>query len=205
MDIWNFYRKLFQDNMFWLRRVVILAGVAGLVGILTYAFNPALLPKFLSFLEGVFKDILGGRDLELNFASVLRIFENNLTVGILVMFAGVFFGLLPLLSLGVNFFIMGFLLAAFVGTGQFGKVGIFAVSVIPHGVVELPTFLIAAAFGVRLGSFWLQPDKSRSIWGNLKDSLKANFQVLPFLVVFFFIAALLEIFVSGRLVQFFVK
>jgi stage II sporulation protein M len=205
MVLWYFYQKLLNQNAIWLKRAAAWALLSAGIGIFTYAVDPGLLPKFLEFLEGIFQNILGSSSFSLDFPTTLRIFENNLTVGSLIMFLGIFFGLLPLLSLSLNFFIVGFLAAAFIGTGTIGRVGIFFLSIFPHGIIELPAFLIAAAFGLKLGSFWFKPDRSQSVWGNLKQSLKENLQILPLLAVFFFLAAVVEVFVSGRLVEWLVK
>ncbi len=168
-----------------------------MAGALTFLFEPELLPKFQKFLDEVFREILEGRELALDFESVMLIFRNNMMAAILVLFGGIIFGLLPLASAAINFFILGFLFAVFAASSP----QIFLLAVLPHGILEIPAFLVAAGFGFKLGMFWTKPDKSLSVAGNLFASLKQNFKLLPLLAILFFLAAVLEIFVTGNLVE----
>lgn len=191
MQIWLFYKNLLRENLVWLKRISIWAVLAAALGALTFVFYPGLLPKFQKFLEEVFQNILGAGELRLNFRSALLIFKNNLLVGVLSLFLGILFGLLPLLTVGVNMFIFGFMLAALVVLGNYQGFFLFALSIVPHGILELPAFLLAAAFGLKLGYSWK----------HLKSAFKQSLQILPLLAVLFFVAALVEIFVTGKIID----
>lgn len=205
MKYWKFYFALFQRNRRWLRWMALWAGFCFLAGGMTYIAHPQFLQIFRDYLEKIFRDILGTGELALNWHSVELIFRNNLTVGLLILFLGIFLGLVPLFSAAVNFFILGFLFAVLLRTGFSSGLLLFASSILPHGIFEIPAFLLAAAFGLKLGLFWFRPDKELNVGQNLAVSMKESFQLLPVLAVLFFLAAVMEIFVTGNLVKFLVK
>ncbi len=64
---------------------------------------------------------------------------------------GIFFGFFPVLSLITNGMMIGVvLLQAAVKTGE-SPLLIFITTILPHGILELPAIILAAAFGMRLG------------------------------------------------------
>lgn len=192
MRIWKFYKKLLQENAIWLRRVTIWAGITMGIGAMTFILEPGLLPKFLLFLEEVFEEILPEEGFGQNFSTVFLIFKNNFTAVLLCLFLGIIFGIIPVLAIGLNFFILGFLLAIPFVFADFSQILLVLLSILPHSIFEIPALLIAAALGLRLGISWRE-------W---KNCLKQNFQILPLLVILLFLAAVIEIFVTGSLVKF---
>lgn len=181
------------------------------LGFLTYTFRPDLLGQFQELLDQIFRDILGREELELNFSSALLIFQNNLLTAVLSIFAGVVLALVPLLSIALNFFILGFLLAvftlAFQSLSHLPGLLVFVLSLVPHGILEIPALLIATGAGLKLGMSWVPLKRpywfktGKRLWGNFK----LGFQILPLIVVMLFLSALLEVFVTGNLVKFFVE
>jgi stage II sporulation protein M len=76
------------------------------------------------------------------------ILSHNLLASILVLFSGVLIGIIPVLAIGSNGFILGVLyrqVAEMLGYSQ------AALKVLPHGVFEIPALLIAASYGLWLG------------------------------------------------------
>ena len=197
--MWNFYKNLLRENLIWLKRAVWWSLIWAVVGGLTFIFRPELLQTLGRFLDEAFRGILGTEELALNFKSVLLIFKNNFLVAALSLFLGIGFGLVPLLALAVNFFILGFLLAVFVlappVSAHLPGLITFLITLLPHGVIEIVAFLITTAFGVKLGF----------AVGQRKKVLKENLELLPLLALLFFIAAILEVFVTGNLVAWVTK
>ena len=73
---------------------------------------------------------------------------NNVMASILILVSGVLFGLVPILAIGSNGFILGmFYRHTAEGTG-YSKAGLM---VLPHGIFEIPALLIAASYGLWLG------------------------------------------------------
>lgn len=192
------YKKIYQENFPWLRRIGLWAGIWVAVGFSAYVVYPDLLPKLLDFLERVFRDIAGEGELALTWQTVYLIFKNNLTAALLAIGLGIFFGIIPLAAISINFFILGFLLSAFLfsGAGHF-----FVLGIGPHGVLELPAILLAAALGLRLGFFWHRAPDGRTAARNLVAIAKQTLALLPAIAALFFLAAIIEVFVTGRLVE----
>jgi stage II sporulation protein M len=73
---------------------------------------------------------------------------NNVMASILILFSGVFFGIIPVLAIGSNEFFMGVLYRQVAEMLGYSKA---ALKVLPHGVFEIPAFLISASYGLWLG------------------------------------------------------
>lgn len=168
------------------------------IGFVTSISQVDLKPKIFEFLERLFREILGQEELVINFSSVSLIFKNNLQAAVVIMFAGVILGIVPILSLALNFFILGFL------GGAFALKPIFFATVLPHGIIEIPAFIIAAAFGIRFGFFWKIPDDLTD-WQKFVMCFKQNWQILGLVAILFFLAAVIEVFVSGQIAENFAK
>lgn len=201
----RFYKNLLQANSVWLKRAILWSALWLVVGFVTSISRADLKPMILESLERIFREILGQEQLAINFSSVLLIFKNNLQAAAVVMFLGIILGIVPLISLALNFFILGFLAGAFIFTPI-----AFLATVLPHGIIEIPAFIIAASFGLRLGWFCLPtgdlPEgERRSYKKKFLTALKQNLLILPLITLLFFVAAVIEVFVSGRLAEYFAR
>ncbi|MDP3993620.1 MAG: stage II sporulation protein M [bacterium] len=161
------------------------------IGTGTYLVRPDLLESVSQFLDRVFRDIWGDKAPALDFSAVLLIFSNNLEAALLALFLGIIIGIVPLMVAALNFFILGFLFAIFALPYSPSGALIFAAAVVPHGIIEIPALLVASAFGLRLGLDWK----------NWKVTLGQNIQIAPLLAALLFLAAVIEVFVSGKLVE----
>ncbi|MDD3407221.1 MAG: stage II sporulation protein M [Methanomicrobium sp.] len=77
----------------------------------------------------------------------LKLFLNNLEASLLLFIGGATFGLLTLFILMTNGMIIGFVISY--ASDLKGALPIMA-SLIPHGIMEIPAFLIAAGLGLLL-------------------------------------------------------
>lgn len=77
------------------------------------------------------------------------IFLNNALKSILVLFAGVAFGIAPLAFLLINGMLVGYLGEMFAKTDQLGA---FMIGILPHGIIEIPAIILACAYGIKFGS-----------------------------------------------------
>ncbi len=82
------------------------------------------------------------------FDLMLVIWINNTLVLFLAMVGGFLLGLFPIVILVTNGLIIGLLLNSF---WQAGQGGIFLISILPHGVVELSAIFIGSAVGLLAG------------------------------------------------------
>jgi stage II sporulation protein M len=126
----------------------------------------------------------------------LIIFINNAIKALGIIFLGILLGLPPLLFIVLNGFILGGLGSALESVNGWRYV---MASFVPHGVIEIPVILLAAALGFTVGmeSFkWLVRRESR-VKLQLSNGLKVYVRwILPGLAV----AAIIEVLVTPLLI-----
>ena len=125
------------------------------------------------------------------------IFLNNAAKSLGAVVFGIFFGLPPLLFIGFNGFILGSLVS---GLKSFVGYGVIAASLIPHGVIEIPILLLAAALGFTIGGEslkWATVRRSavrQELWRGLKMYLR---WAMPGLAI----AAVIEVLVTPFIIS----
>lgn len=97
--------------------------------------------KAFKFLADEFQGLSGG-------TLFFYILSHNIMASILILFTGLFYGIIPILSMGANGFLLGVLYRRVAETLGYSKA---AWMVLPHGVFEIPALLIAASYGLWLG------------------------------------------------------
>ena len=117
-------------------------------------------------------------------AVFLFILANNLIATSLTLLLGVAFGILPIVAVGFNGFLVGALCRE--GASVVGYVQT-ALHVLPHGIFEIPALLLAASYGLWGGMTAPQRArgrKDRDIRGQLKHALRSFVAIiLPLLVI----------------------
>ncbi|TSD02183.1 MAG: putative membrane protein [Parcubacteria group bacterium Athens0714_25] len=137
-----------------------------------------------------------------SFALFLIIFLNNYVKSLAVLLLGSFFGAVPFLMIWFNGSILGILIFVLRSGIVEGKVAggaeIFW-SLFPHGIFEVPAFLLAGACGVWLGEKFYRKLKSKETFKpNLNYCLEIFIKIVtPFL----FLAALIETFITPIIVS----
>ena len=123
---------------------------------------------------------------------MLFIFFNNAIKSLIILMLGIGFGILPLLFIAYNGYIIGVVVQVISGENGF----LFILSaILPHGIIELPMVFISAAIGLKIGY-----EMFRSITGHPTDintvfSRGVRFyfyRIMPLL----FVAAVVETFVT---------
>jgi stage II sporulation protein M len=82
-----------------------------------------------------------------------RIILNNLLTSAVAILLGAAFGVIPLFLLVSNGLLLGYV-AANRTDGE--TIFYFLKAILPHGIIEIPTFIIACALGLRLGFLMLE-------------------------------------------------
>lgn len=123
---------------------------------------------------------------------LLIVFVNNAIKALALIFLGILVAVPPLLFIAVNGFVLGGLGSALASVnGSAYALASFA----PHGVIEIPVILLAAALGLTAGMEsvrWLARKESR-VKLQLSNGLKVYVRwILPGLAI----AALIEVFVT---------
>jgi stage II sporulation protein M len=114
----------------------------------------------------------------------LFILVNNVFASLLLLVSGLLLGVLPILSVGFNGFVLGIFYRLTSGVEGYGKA---ALGVLPHGIFEIPALLVAASYGVWLGMAVLRRIRRKEtapLGGMINHALERYFVVVfPLLVV----------------------
>ncbi|PTM54643.1 stage II sporulation protein M [Desmospora activa] len=169
-----------------------LAGYAGSETIAKALMDSPLWEDFQKTLEGIQQNPTYTN-------AFVTIFVNNVTASLIMVVSGLFFGVFPLVALFSNGMLLGVVLGMAATQSGANPLVLFVTTILPHGILELPAILIAAAFGIRLGI-----TVSRSIVGIFSTTARVKSgeewksigrRTLPMLVgivVLLFFAALIE-------------
>ncbi len=134
----------------------------------------------------------------------LVILLNNLKVNLYVILLGIFLGVTSIAVIAVNGIALGVLASLIIKSSGFKTctLMILLAGILPHGVLEIPAFLISATIGFRIGVAWIYPTngpfKKRlaSVAQQLRYGLEAYILVVSLLII---LAALIESFLTPSL------
>ncbi|MNO44911.1 hypothetical protein D3C76_351680 [compost metagenome] len=124
------------------------------------------------------------------------IFLNNSIKGVLIIFLGAIFGILPALFLLINGGVIGYLIhfSAMQGMDMFDLI---VKGLLPHGIIEIPAIIIACAFGLQFGwnvisdlfSSAATRERRSGAWpAFMRQTLRASIWI----VILLFVAAVIE-------------
>jgi stage II sporulation protein M len=173
---WNYIKKL---KMF-IYLSVILFLFSSLIGF--FILPPDfIIEEILKLIQDILAQTEGMSSIEL----ISFIFFNNLKSTLLVVLFGIFLGILPLISILFNGYLLGFVSSMAVGKSSLLEL----LRLFPHGIFELPAIFISVGVGLKLGTFLFQDNKSEFLKENFLNSLKVFFFiVIPLLII----AAIIE-------------
>jgi len=119
------------------------------------------------------------------FELILFIFFNNTKTSFSGMVFGFLFGVIPVIVTLVNGYILGFVSAMSVDLDGFSSL----LSLLPHGIFELPAVFISLGLGLKFGSFVFQKNILKSFndffWNSIRVFILI---VIPLLII----AAIIE-------------
>ena len=126
------------------------------------------------------------------------IFINNALKALLAFLFGIAFALPTLLFITVNGYLIGSLTSTM--GAEMGMTNVI-LSLLPHGIIEIPAFLFTCALGISLGleSFRSLLFHQGNVKGQVLFGLKLYFRIL---LPAFLLAAVIEVFVSPQLARF---
>ncbi len=114
----------------------------------------------------------------------LFILLNNVLASLMLVMSGLLLGVLPILSVGFNGFVLGLFCRLTSGAQGYGRA---ALGVLPHGIFEIPALLVAASYGVWLGMAVLRRVRRKEtapLGSMINHALQRYFAVVfPLLVV----------------------
>lgn len=143
----------------------------------------------------------GGAGLLPEFSAGAILMHNLRATVLTLMFAVLSFGSISMLLAGLPMAVLGFLAGQVGGAGS-NPLQFLAAFVLPHGVVELPATLIAAAFALRIGAMLIAPPRSLTVGEGLLLGLTDFAKVFLFVVLpLLGVASLLEVYVTPLVIQ----
>ena len=198
--IFEYYKKLYSHNREWGKTILNWFILAAVVGFITYFINQTILEKITQNYASLF-----GSNPALDFHLVIGIFLQNLFVSAIALFGGILLGLAPILVVAVNGFLIGYVLASIlsISAPAFLVISLAIGGLVPHGIFEVPAFLIASTLGLRLGLEWTYNSAKGERWQTFKNNLKNSVYTFPAIALILFVAAIVEVFVSGKIVDMF--
>lgn len=116
---------------------------------------------------------------------------NNSTKSFVILLSGILFGLVPLIAVATNGYILG--IAYLFASGEVGYVKA-AKAVLPHGVLEIPAVIFSAAYGLWLGVKFARQIRKRDLTGfgeHVRHAITMFFKVA---FPLFILATLIETF-----------
>ncbi|MEX1027944.1 MAG: stage II sporulation protein M [Candidatus Paceibacterota bacterium] len=168
--------------------------VAGVVlGVGAYLFLPGTSRLVISELAAFAHGALDGSALEI----VLFLFMNNAVKALGAMIFGVLFAIAPVAFLLVNGFVVGLVFSY--ATALAGPSLVLA-SLLPHGVIELPAMLVAAALGLLLGVHFVRRIRRETEVPITKPLILSARLFIVYLIPLFLVAAVLEVYVTPAFV-----
>lgn len=195
--IFHFYWSLITRQRLWLRAVAIFF----IVGIINGAIGYSVMPSLRDILADVYEDIIG-ESFTFNIPMALKIFVNNATAALLMIFGGVAFGILPFLAIFLNGFIIGYVIIGlfFSFPPDILKTAYFSfATIVPHGIFEIPAILLSTTLGIRFGTEWMKKNAHPSRGDIFRKNFLSALSYIPLLVVILLIAAFIEVFISARI------
>lgn len=154
---------------------------------------PSESEKLLSFFKQTYEPILRTSWIY----QILFIFFKNVFTSFLVIISGVLFGIVPLASLISNGEILGMLFTS--NIQEYGLLHLLS-GILPHGIIEIPCFLLTSAIGLKIGRALFKKIFKKE--GNLKEELNSGLNFfLKVIIILLFLAAILEVLVSSELLR----
>ncbi len=195
----DFYRGLFKNNSQWFRSMVILFAVTFVIGIIAFNYYPHLVEQIIASFQERF-----GADPGLSTNLAFQIFIQNAIASVIALFGGLLLGLGSLLVVTVNGLMIGYIISWIFSatTGNFDSFAFLVLGgLVPHGIFEIPAFLIAATLGLRLGWEWMSDSAKENRLKVFKTNFKQALIGIPVILLMLLIAAFIEVFVSGWIVS----
>jgi stage II sporulation protein M len=126
----------------------------------------------------------------------LFIYLNNLIKSIFSIFIGVFFGIFPVFFLVLNGMILGYIGSQSVAADKWI---LLLKGILPHGILEIPSVIIACAYGIRFGMLMFQGVAAYAGMGSklgfkkeLRKFIRLTIPLIILLAIVLLAAALIE-------------
>ncbi|NPE28424.1 stage II sporulation protein M [Methanococcoides sp. SA1] len=175
--------------------IVFLFIISVIVGYVHTAFDPSSSTMSLEGLDELVEFIKSLNAFEI----MLFIFFNNAIKSLIAFVFGLGFGIIPLIFVVSNGYILGVI--TYLESMDNGLAYV-AIAILPHGVIELPMILISAAMGVRMGLLVFNKLAGKNI--DIKKEFLQGLNVFfLFIAPLLLVAAAIETFITPLLIGLF--
>lgn len=200
----NFYKRQMIDLKPWLFLTTVVFAFGFCIGIVLCIVAPELISYFADALKEITEKISKDGKIQLTWQSAYFVFWQNFTAAMIVSFGGAIFGLPTIFVSFVNFALLGFFAGLAIFGPEAGQLNLFrfVILIVPHGIFEIAAILLSVALGLKLGILWILPKSKGRRMEAFRLSLKQIFVMIPLIVLLLFLAATIEIFVTGNLSAF---
>jgi len=128
-----------------------IAGGIFLLGIFLGAIaSPAMGRMLQPFVTGLRQEAMGLR-FDTKGQLEWALFDNNWMVSLYMVAGGVLLGLVPAAGVLINGALIGYVITTLSESDHVSPVWIVVAGVLPHGIFEIPAYLLSAGLGLRLG------------------------------------------------------
>lgn len=189
------------SNYIWAAVAIFIGG--GLLGWVSTGVLQEIMIQQISGLKEISEQLQQGDHVQWNFFTF--IFWNNATKAVLVIFAGVLAGIVPIFFLVINGGVLGFILHLSWQQGA-DMYDVIVKGLLPHGIIEIPAIIIACAFGLKFGVVILrylgELTKSSRLWTvNVRSFMRQTGTASVWIVIMLFVAAIIESTITFALVK----
>jgi stage II sporulation protein M len=194
---WKESQQYINDH----KRYLVYATGLFLAPVLMGYFYAAYAPQEIDILLQSFKQSLGSLvDLPPLHLALVIFLNNSIKTAAMVLLGGIL-GIYPTLSLIGNGYLIGII--GYIAQAKAGWV-LFAASIIPHGIIELPLVILSGAIGLRLGH-----RTTKRLLGNREIDLKRDYRValrwiMLIITPLLFVAAFIEAFITPIIISLFI-
>lgn len=163
-------------------------GIAIILGYYVAIIFPSYSQETISLLKETYEPILETS----TFSQILFIFLNNGIASFLVIITGVVFGIIPIIGLINNGGILGMISKSFLEEYSFYHL---LAGILPHGIVEIPLFLISCSIGLKLGRTSIGRIFKKE--GSIKEELNLALNTfLKLILILLFFVAIIEVLIT---------
>jgi len=172
---------------------ILLFIVAMLVGWVGTAHTPAIGEQLMEVFE---KEVAGQITVSDPIDMCVKLLANNLEACIMLFLGGASFGILTLFILGLNGLVIGSV-TEIVSQGH--SAAFIAAALLPHGIFEIPAFIIAGALGFCMAQSLIAEWYGAGDTG--EDAGKYGRLFLMYVLPLISVAALVEAFITPAVIQ----
>ncbi|MDR0271294.1 stage II sporulation protein M [Paenibacillus sp.] len=200
-----FRPSTFLKDLGSIRKTLAFVTLLFIIGIIAGWYSTGSLSELINQQMKGIKEVANNLSLSSNpkWSFFVFIFFNNSIKAVIMIFLGLFIGVLPILFLLLNGMVVGFLVHNSMNQGE-SLFDLVVKGLLPHGIIEIPAIIIACAFGLQMGLLVLSSfgrSGKRELQRKWKDTFRMALTASVWIVILLFVAAIIESTVTYSLMK----